>query len=500
MHSHHFSHSQQQRGFLFSSVFCVVLLVLGLLAQSCGSQQQEAFQGFALYGGKSRANNFTANGTFSASLTFQERAFVSQIDKTTKIPGAAAQLIPVSFATAYIPMLDGSVARVSNKLLEWRAPLDGIGGVAGSGDSRAVIASSSVADRADNFYGIASDGALYSIAADGKRRWKLPLFASIAANAATNAVSPATYTDVLLLGDGVVVGGTSTGVASTGGTSTGGAGSSYTLVKVSFDGAVLWKREFTAPLSRTFAADDQDNIIVAVSSSPNALVSVAPTNGKVRWSLATDKLELLRMPVVAGSVAYIGAWKSAGTSSQSGVSFVSPAERVPVLLAVDVAKGTLLWTRTLLVPAMGIAANAEMVVVAGSQLGLGEPYTAIVAYAAHTTSDASDASESSNSKESPKGEPQKGRELWRKGFALQVASVPMISKDNIAFVGSTGEAVGVYYLKKDGTFSSVFSISDMPPMFLQPAVDYDCNMVFATTEDLGVVKIGRSPAQKLLPY
>jgi outer membrane protein assembly factor BamB len=445
------------------------LASVAIVLSSCGNQQ-EAFQGFTLYGGKSRANNFELSGTFSASLTFQEKAFVSKDKKSVKLVGAAAQLIPVSFATAFIPTSDGHVVRVSNRLLEWRSPLD----------DKAIIASSSVADRTDNFYGIASDGAMYSFTADGKRRWKLPLFAA-------NAV----YTDALMLADGVVVG---CEAVNGGGNAKDSSSPPNRIVKVSTDGAILWKQDFTLAPTRACAADDQENILVALTANrtvqtesnrtnqaTDALMLLAP-NGKRLWSLSTPNVRLTRMPVIAGKTAYIGGWQQAQKVSSasggrgSGVDFVSAAERVPVLLAVDIARGKLLWTKPLLVPATGIAANGEMVVIAGVQLGMGEPYSAVVAYS-----------------------PQ-GKELWRKGFALQIASVPMISKENIAFVGSKGEAVGIYYLKKDGTFGSVFSISDMPPMFLQPAVDYDGNMVFATTEDLGVVKVGRSPAQKLLPY
>jgi outer membrane protein assembly factor BamB len=403
---------------------------------SCSQQQVPL--GFNLYGGASRANNYENVGNFSSSFTFQEKTRLSAEDKTTKLAGASSLTVPLSFYTAYIPTNDGYVARVTSKLVEWRTALD----------AKAVIVAGAVADKFDNFYGIASDGALYSIGTDGKRRWKQPVF--------TPALEML-FLDVLWVGESLIAGASSP---------EGGE-----LVKVGVDGKILWRQVFTTSPVKTCAADEQENLYVALShgafGASDTVLAIAP-EGKRRWATGLEQTRLLRMPAVAGDMVYVTGVRQLGAGATS--------ERVATLIALNRANGKQMWETTLFVPAQGIAANGEMVVIAGAKAGVAEPYSAVQAFSLQ------------------------GKELWRKGFAMNIITPPMISKESIAFLGQNGEAVGIYYMKRDGTFSSVFSISDMPPMFLQPSVDYECNMVFATTEDAGIVRVGKSPAQKILPY
>jgi hypothetical protein len=416
---------------------CITLSIMFAIMLASCSQQQVPL-GFNLYGGAARANNFENIGAFASAFTFQEKTRLSAEDKTTKLAGASSLLVPLSFYTSYIPTSDGYVARVTSKLVEWRTALD----------NKAVIAAGSVADKSDNFYGIASDGALYSIGTDGKRRWKQFLFTS----------TPETlFLDVLWVGDGIIAGAS---------TPAGGE-----LAKVSLEGKLLWRHTFTASPVKSCAADEQENIYVALShgafGASDTVLAFAP-DGKRKWAIALERTRLLRMPAVAGNAVYVTGVRQLGTDAGS--------ERVATLVALGRADGRQMWETTLFVPAQGIAANAEMVVIAGAKAGVAEPYSAVQAFSLQ------------------------GKELWRKGFGMDIITPPMISKENITFLGRNGEAVGVYFMKRDGTFGSVFSISEMPPMLLQPSVDYECNLVFATTEDAGLVRVGKSPVQKILPY
>ncbi len=396
---------------------------------SCGNQQQ-VLQNFNVYGGTHRTNNFEVNGTFTASFTFTEKARLTKDDKTTKLPGAIALPVPASFSTSYIATADGFVVRVTDKIVQWRSKLD----------SNALVAAALCGDQSDNVYAVATDGAVYAFAADGKRRWKTPIFP-------TDVV----YSNPLLVNDGLVV-----------------ACSNGQIAKLSTNGKTLWQYRSTLAPTKTLAEDEQDNIIVLLShDTPGAtdtVLALANTNGAVRWKRAVPNVRLLYSPACANGLIF-----AVGLLDSSTV-------RIPVLCAFK-PDGTPVWRKDLLVTPTGIAVNGSMVVVAGTKLGIASPVAAVMAFS-----------------------PQ-GKELWRKGFEnMQVVSVPMISKEIIGVVGIQEKASGIYYLKHDGTFSSVFSISDMPPMLLQPVVDYDGNMVFAMTEELGTVRIGRSPAQKLLPY
>lgn len=403
-------------------VCCVAVM------SSCGNQQQ-VLQNFNVYGGTHRTNNFEANGTFTASFTFTEKAQLVKYDKTAKLPGAIALPVPASFSTSYIPTSDGFVVRVTDKIVQWQSTLDG----------NALVAAALCGDQSDNVYAVATDGAVYAFAADGKRRWKVPMFP-------TDAV----YSNPLLVNDGLVV-----------------ACSNGQIAKLGSDGKILWQHRSALAPTKTLAEDEQENIVVLLShDTPGATDTVLAlaANGAVRWKRAVPNVRLLHSPACAnGLIVAVGLLDSA-------------AVRVPVLCAFK-PDGTPAWRKDLLVTPTGIAVNGSMVVVAGTKLGIASPVAAVMAFSLQ------------------------GKELWRKGFEnMQIVSVPMISKEIISVIGIQEKASGIYYLKHDGTFSSVFSISDMPAMLLQPVVDYDGNMVFAMTEDLGTVRVGRSPAQKLLPY
>ncbi len=435
------NHLYQQIRFALTLVFTLSLCVLS----SCVGQQK-GLDNYNFFGGKTRTNGYEWTGTFSASLTFQEQTRFTRDDKTTKLVGASSLAIPLTFTISYIPTSDGFVTRVMDKTVEWRSPLDSVGG------SRAVIAAMPCSDKEDTFYGIANDGALYAFARDGKRRWKLPLFPNTASTL---------YSDVLIVTDGIVAG------------VSGNEGGE--VVKVGFDGKILWRQASMLAPTKTFAADDKENILVGFTNetfgATDSLVLFAP-NGKRLWSKALESTRLLRMTATLGTMGFATGLKDSGN------------DRTPTLFAFNLSTGALLWQRLLLVTPTGIAVSTvnnpegadTMIVIAGSKIGIADPMGAVMAFSTQ------------------------GKELWRKGFELQVVSTPMVSKENIAFIGKQGTAVGIYYVKKDGTFGSVFSISDMPAMLLQPAIDYDANMVFATTDALGIVRVGRSPAQKLLPY
>jgi outer membrane protein assembly factor BamB len=448
-------------------LLCVAVVVVWLASlQSCAQRQD--FTGFNSYGGAGRANNYETNGVFSASFTFQEQARLSKDDKTP-LPGASTMLVPLSFAVSYIPTLDGKVARVGNKIVEWRFSLD----------STAVIYAAPVADRQDNFYGFASNGLVYSLAPNGKLRWKAN--ALPADGSASSLLSDNSFfcCDLLLLRDGIVAAYN---------TSDGGS-----IVKINFDGKLLWRQSSSLAVVKSCAADEQDNIIAALSSfdvtEADSIVMIAP-DGKRRWAVGLEHTRILKMPSLAAGAIYVSGLQASASLSASSLALPASLakeslrqrqrnegiERLPVLRALDAKSGAARWTKPLLALPQGLAANKEMVVVAVTQVGLAEPYSALVAY----THD--------------------GKELWRKGFAFAIVSTPLLSKENIAFIGTKGEASGVYFVQRDGTFGSVFSISDMPAILRQPAVDYDCNLVFATTDHLGVVRIGGSPVQKLLPY
>lgn len=416
-------------------IFTPFLIVLCL---SCG-RQQKTLEPLNLYGGKERSNNFSYNGTFTSELTF---SLTAQRSKTNKkaLPGASSVALPITFSTVYIPTIDGFVACVTDKTVEWLAPLD----------NAAIIRSASVTDAQDNFYGLANDGTLYSIARDGKRRWKTPVFLP---KTDTKYRDPTEYLDLLALSDGVIV-----------------ASSSGSICKVRYDGSLAWRHSAGLILTQTLSADEREELVFLAAHNPSGagdtLIALSAADGSRRWAAVAAQTRIFTTPATLNGLIAVAAK-------------YSDTDRIRTVLKTWNMQGKELWTaETPTIVPLGVAIDTDTsVVVSGfaSALFGGDAVSRVLTFSAQ------------------------GKELWRLGFENQIISAPMISKKNIVVLASKGAALGAYYIDKNGVFSKVFSLSDMPEALLQPTVDYDCNLVFATSRELGIFRLGRSPVQKLLP-
>lgn len=432
---------------MYRQYFHVLLSASALLCTLLTAcQQVRPADAFTFYGGASRSGNYENGGSFTNATIISD--FPKKNDSTAQKDahgqtGANLPPIPLSFIASYLTLLDGHVARYAGGRIDWKAPFDEV-----ASGKRAIAAALGCTDKEDNLYVPASDGALYAFGSNGKRRWKQALFTPSTATL---------FSDVLVLPDGVVIGFSANG-------------SEGTLVKCAFDGKIAWKQDFTLSPTRAFAADEAGNIIVALTANTvgatDSLVSLAP-NGSRRWAKGIANTRLLRMPVVgAGQILLSGIRESGG-------------KREDVLFAFD-ASGQERWQKTLTFTPQGIATgsrdNDALIVVAGYRTGMGEALSLVL------------------------GLNGNGKEAWRLSYDLAIMGAPMVSQQNIVFVGTKGEAVGVYFMSKEGVFQQVVSMSDAPPLCLIPSVDSENNILFATTDQLGIIKIGKLPVQRLLPY
>lgn len=422
---------------LFASLFA------GLFA-AC--QQVRPPDAFTFYGGAGRAGNYENGGSFTNTMVisdFPKKNDSLALNSAKGQIGANMPPVPISFIASYLTLLDGNAVRFANGRMEWKAPFDAT--VSGK---RAIAAALPCRDKEDNFYVLANDGALYAIAKDGKRRWKQAFFTP----------APLTlFCDLLPLADGILVGFSADGVRGT-------------LIKCTFDGAIAWRQDFATAPVRAFAADEAGNITLALTSNTpgatDSLVSLAPNGGR-QWARGVSATRLLRMPIM-----------EAGQILISGIRETKTA-REDVLLAFD-ASGNQRWEKVLTFTPQGIAMGTHegspLLVVAGYRMGMGEPLSLVLGLDAN------------------------GKERWRLSYDLAVMGAPMISQQNIVFVGTKGEAIGAYFMSKSGVFQQVVSMSDAPPLCLIPAVDAENNILFSASDELGIVKIGKLPVQRLLPY
>ena len=433
-------------------LICGVILALGVLA----CQPTRPPGAFTLYGGVSRAGNYESAGDFT--FTSLIRNMPKPVDSAGKrreqtSVGANMPPVPITFISCYLTLLDGSVGRYSAGSLDWTSPFD-TASPAQTPPKRALAASAPCTDASDNLYVLANDGAAYSFSLEGARRWKKGLFTPSALSL---------YSDLLPLADGVIFG-----------FSQDGAGGS--LVKVGFDGTILWRKDFAFAPLRAFAADGATgNIIVALTANiagvTDTLACLSAATGERRWSLPLEGVRALHLPVLDAAQDLI---LISGISSRNG-------EREDEIWGVDLS-GKERFRKKLPFTPQGIAIGASadgqepLIALAGYRMGLGAPLSTVMALKAD------------------------GAELWRLTFELAVMGAPLIGKSNIVFIGSKGEAVGVYFMDKNGEFQRVVSLSDEPNLCLIPAVDAENNLVFAASETLGVIKVGKMPIQRLLPY
>ncbi|TAE24285.1 MAG: hypothetical protein EAZ92_13455 [Candidatus Kapaibacterium sp.] len=428
--------------------FCILLF--SMMLQSCS--KQKPLENYNFYGGTARASNYELSGSFSAMIMTDVPKEAAKKNTTEPLPnGAVVPPIAVTFNHNYLASSDGYALRYANNKLEWKSPLDTL-----PSGKRAVAASFPAADVNDNYYLLANDGAAYSFDKTGKRRFKQALFAPS---------MQSLFSDLLLLKSSII-------------TAFSANGTNGTLVKSDVEGKVEWRKEYTLAPTRTIAADEQENIFVALSNNESgksdSVLSLAP-NGSVRWVVQLAETRITKSPALSVEASGAGMVLLAGIRERKG-------ERTDILLALDAQTGKMLWEKTLTFAPQGMSigsqasGNQPLIVVAGYRVGVGEPLTLVYGF------------------------DQSGKELWRLSYDLAVIGAPMIGVENIAFVGTKGDAVGVYIMRKDGVFQQVISLSDAPLLCLVPGVDVQNNLVFAMTEQLGLIKVGSLPAQRLLPY
>ncbi len=381
-----------------------------------------------LYGGRARCGSFEFVEAFSKTSPVKK---IVELDNDSTLPGAITPPLVMAEGDVCIGTNDGAVARVVEYLLLWKSTLAG----------KALPAAAMCGDASDNVYVVGNDGALTSFDSKGKQRWRLSVF---------RAGSMITYSDLLAVSDGVVA-----------------ASSDGNVAKVSFDGKVLWRRSSTLSPTKTFAADGDGNIYIALSHNEfdgtDSLLALT-AQGKQLWALAFEGTRLIKTPVVADNAVIVTGIRQADNI------------RVSVLHKID-RMGRIQWSREVKITPRGVSiARDGTIYVAGFRAALGIPLSSVIAIS-----------------------PQ-GAELWKKNYEFAIPSPVLISGENLAFMGTKGSSTGLYFIMRDGTFIDVVSLGAMPVVNLQPTVDAQGVIVLASIESLGTVLVGTAGVRDILPF
>jgi outer membrane protein assembly factor BamB len=309
-------------------------------------------------------------------------------------------------------------------------------------DSVAIPAGCLAADGESNIYIIANNGVLYSISKEGKIRWKKQI-------AETNK-KLLVFSDLLTQKDGIVV-----------------SVSDGDIYKFSFNGDIKWKINPGLSSTKTFASDENGNLVIPLTHDmfgvTDTLLFIS-SDGKILWQKGFDKVRLYMTPTVYKNKIVI-----AGINDLIG-------GRLEAFYVLD-SKGKQLWKKELNVTPRFISVDEDgKIYVAGYNTGVGEALSEVLCF-------------------SPEGKLE-----WKQYFQASVTSDLMISRKIIAFVANDEKGVGVFFLRKDGTFEDVVPLQRAPSVYPQPAVTSDPSVIFAGSDRLCIVRIDELPFDKFLPW
>jgi len=365
------------------------------------------------HGGIGRANTYSNVSMFIAQEEVNEK-----IPGEDSLMGAIVPPLVLSTYQTVVATASGAVSQSNSSRVEWNAKLDG----------DAFVCSGMCADAGRNIYCAASDGAIYSFANDGKRRFKTKY--SDSANVLC--------TDILALSDGIVV-----------------ADRTGLFTKLSLEGKLLWRWQSSLPTLQTFPADEAGAIYAVMThndyTSGDTLVKLSQ-EGKCEWKTPLPATRIIVAPIVGQGRIYVGAIEH-GNSPQ--VVEFSP-------------KGAIIRKISLRATPRGLSMSAGgMLYTVEYYAGLGETESVIQAFSAE------------------------GKEMWFLNFGCKFVSPALVSNDNIAIVGTKSMAIGVYLMRNDGVLDSFMSLETAPELLLKPAVSPDGTLIFAGSAGKVLTRVGR---------
>ncbi|MES2767052.1 MAG: PQQ-binding-like beta-propeller repeat protein [Bacteroidota bacterium] len=409
---------------VFKKNFSFVLILAAIL-NSCSAEKFVGGDAANIHGGMTRANSFENFEPFVTGDFTEEKLAPKDSSGTIVAP-----LVFSNYQT-YLATSGGTIILAGATGVLWEAKLD----------NGAIVAAGMCADKNQNLYAIANDGFLYSFDVNGKRRFKKQV--------ATGDMSLVLFPDLLAMSDGIVAG-----------------ASSGVVLKMSFDGKVIWERAST--FAPTGFASDGNGVFIGMSGNTFATTDsllYIQADGRQLWERPFENMRIIHTPAVSGSKIFLTGVRSAQDS------------RVPVVHVMDMT-GRIIWSRELPVMPRGVSVAGDgTIYVAGSQVGVGETRGAVTSLAPD------------------------GNKNWTMFFDMNVVTPAMIGADVVTCVGTQGRAVGLYVLNRgDGELRSVLSLSDAPLFYSQPGISPDGTIVFAQSERAGIVRILEGALHRLSPF
>lgn len=309
-------------------------------------------------------------------------------------------------------------------------------------DSSFVVASGMAADMNSNIYFIDSDDNLYALNFDLNLKWKKQL--PIPKNPALS------YSDLLATKDGIYVG-----------------ANSGDLIKYDFDGNIKWQYKSTLAIGKTFAADSLGNVYLPISNNTfgeTDSITCIDKSGKVLWQTALEGTRILSSTAFRNGRIY-------ATGAKTDVD-----EKFGATFCLD-KSGKIVWESESAVPGRNVSVDYEGICyITSTSTGVGEISTGVLAY------------------------DKDGKEIWKVYFGAAAISPLIISEKYLGFTVFTGEGSGMFFVRKsDGLLVKNHSLSNLPPLYLQPLVADDATIKLFGSSKLQIVKFTETSLNKFLP-
>jgi outer membrane protein assembly factor BamB len=309
-------------------------------------------------------------------------------------------------------------------------------------DSNFVVASGMTADRNSNIYFITSDDKIYCIDFNFNLKWKndIPVQKSRSLS----------FSDLISVNDGIIVG------ANTG-----------ELLKYDFNGNVVWKFKSNLAVPKTFSADSTDNLYIPFTNNEfgatDSLICINKSGNTV-WQTALSETRILSSSAYRNGKIYITGGK------------LKLNEKVGMTYCID-KTGKIIWSKETPLAGRFISVDYDNnCYVSCISSGVGEIKTGLFAF------------------------DSKGKQLWNYYYGAAAVSPLLISEKYLGFTGFTGEGAAIYFVRKDdGLMVKFHSLSNFPPLYLQPMVSDDSSIKLFGSSKLMLVKFSETILEKILP-
>lgn len=304
------------------------------------------------------------------------------------------------------------------------------------------ILASIIADKELNSYFVTYDKYFISLDKEGKERFKIKL--------ETNSSPVFLISELLILKNNIYLG-TTDGI----------------LFKYDNSGKLLWKNKYPKEITSVFCSDENENIYIGLTENDfegtDEIIKI-DKNGKELKRKIFDNLRILSPIIYTKNRIYC----SFGKRSNS--------ELTSVIKSIDINLEQK-WEYEIPLLVTNLSHNEEHLFVSGISSGMAENMTGLYSF------------------------DQQGKLIWKNFLSINISSPLIIGKNHFAFTAHSDKGPAIFiFSNSDGKLIKYHSLSNETIVYLVPVVSDDKDIYLFGSQALIIVKLTKTPLDKLLPY